>query len=79
MSDKPQPKLTIPAMKAAEKVLKALGCNASMRQMVAETIDEWADLAALLACAAERDKFKAAVKAMQVTIEELEDDVGRTW
>ena len=42
-------------------------------------LDELIGLPALLACAEERDKLKADVEAMQNTIEELEDDVGRTW
>ena len=60
---------TAQAMKAAEKILLALGCNAGMRRMVALEIDSWIDLPALFA---ERESLKRQLLAAQDTIEGLE-------
>ena len=69
MPDTPTPKPTIEAMKAAEKILLALGCNAAMRRMVALEIDSWIGLPALLACAEERDKLKAELHAVLLQLD----------
>ena len=63
-------KPTAQAMKAAEQVLMALGCNASMRQMVAEPIDEWAGRPALLADSAIAEDLASDMHQMREFIGE---------